>query len=82
MIPAIDESFILGTIDGYEEIGGNLAVGKRLMDILLLRLILIGRNLMYIIKMIILILAIVWYLKWLTMIMIIVKIVGFSLYIQ
>lgn len=26
---AIDESVILGTIDGYEEIGGNLAVGKK-----------------------------------------------------
>lgn len=26
---AIDESFILGKIDGYDEIGGNLAVGKK-----------------------------------------------------
>ena len=26
---AIDESVILGKIDGYEEIGGNLAVGKK-----------------------------------------------------
>lgn len=26
---AIDETVILGTIDGYEEIGGNLAVGKK-----------------------------------------------------